>query len=208
MAMTKDSPILASDFVNLKARVKAEMARRNGYNSLATYAGTTYDYTVAPVAQGPIKEEHYDKIRDLMVNINSTTVTLPQLGVDSPIIAMNSLEANMTLFESKARSEQSVSDCSVACTGMCVTACTTSCSGCTGCSGCDGTCSGGCDGTCSGSCDGCSGCSGSCTDACTGQCETNCTTSCEALCWNGGDACSTCTGSCGSGCCGVCDGPY
>jgi len=52
----------AQDFIDLKARVKAEMTRRKGTGTLATYAGTSYDYSVTPASGDKILEEHIDKL--------------------------------------------------------------------------------------------------------------------------------------------------
>lgn len=214
MAMTITSKILATDFVNLKARVKAEMLRRNGTGTLAAYGAVGYDYTIAPTIGVVIKEEHYDKIRDLMANINSTTTALPALGVGSVVVAMNALEGNMTTFEAKPRAEMTTSDCSVSCTGMCITVCTTTCTGCTGtCTGgCDATCTGSCDDTCSAACaSNCSGtCSASCADNCSGSCDTTCSGGCDYLCsgcQGGCQGCTDCTSACtDNGCSAVCGG--
>ena len=37
--------LTAEEINSLKAKVKAEMARRNGYGSLESYAGADYDFT-------------------------------------------------------------------------------------------------------------------------------------------------------------------
>lgn len=195
MSLKKDTIIDSQGFIALKARVKNEMLRRNGNGSLTTYAGTAYDYSVAPTIGGVVKEEHYDKIRDLMANINPTKVGLGAKKVDDLIGAMDILEANMTVFESQPRGARSGNDCASLCSGVCISQCTTSCQGCDGCDGCDG-CSG-CGSACSDctGCSGCSGCGSACSD-CTGcsgcsGCGDACTWNCQALC--GG--CSDCSGS-------------
>lgn len=62
MALNSQNQILASDFVSLKARVKAEMNRRRYSGSLTSYAGTAYDYTENPTSGGVIKPEHANKL--------------------------------------------------------------------------------------------------------------------------------------------------
>ena len=231
MAMTKESYFLPADFINLKARVKAEMNRRNGNGSLTAYAAVGYDYTAVPTTGNvTINEEHFDKLRDPMAAINPATVGLGAKAVGDIVVAMDILEANMTTFEAKPRGELVSNDCSAACTGMCVTVCTTSCAGCTGsCTGdCNATCSGGCDGDCNSGCytgcyTGCNtscqgGCNTACDSTCSGSCTSTCAQICSAVCldvcsgcgntcwsacWEGNQACSTCTGNCGSGCSAV-----
>ena len=209
MTMGSGNKFASADFITLKARVKAEMNRRNGTGGLTTYAGVVYDYSVIPVIGGKVKLEHYSKIRDVMATINPATVSLPTKIVSDKIQAMNVLEANMTSYEAKARGERSTSDCASSCTGMCISACTTSCSGsctgscascsgCSGCGGCDGscstvcnsTCSGGCQAGCQSACASCSSCGG-CDGGCIGSCQVTCTTAC----WEGCAACTGCYGS-------------
>ena len=44
--------LTAEEINSLKAKVKAEMARRNSYGSLEDYAGADYDFTQNPVGGG------------------------------------------------------------------------------------------------------------------------------------------------------------
>lgn len=46
MAYTRNNPILSSDITSLKTRVNAEMARRNGSGSLASY-NKAFTYSAA-----------------------------------------------------------------------------------------------------------------------------------------------------------------
>lgn len=224
MAMTVGSSITSVDFVNLKARVKAEMTRRNGNGSLTAYAGATYDYTTVPAAGVIIRTEHHNKIRDPQAAINPTGLPATQ-AIGGSVVAMNTLEAKQTLFEAQPRGAISGNDCASLCSGMCVTVCTTTCSGtctsscgsdgCTSCSGCSGDCWNSCG---SDGCTNCSGCSGSCwsscgSDGCTNTCSQYCTscegcTGCTGDCWNscGDDGCSgSCSSTCGSnGCSNMC----
>lgn len=54
--------ITAEELITLKAKVKAEMARRNGYGSLEKFAGTDYDFTVTPKSGETILAEHGKKV--------------------------------------------------------------------------------------------------------------------------------------------------
>ena len=75
MAYESGVKIAATDFVNLKARVKAEMNRRKGTGSLTSYAGTSYDYTTTPASGGKILEEHIDKLIVPLSNVNFTSIS-------------------------------------------------------------------------------------------------------------------------------------
>jgi len=196
MSMGIGNKSIAQDFINLKARVKAEMLRRNGSGSLTAYAGVAYDYTAVPVVGGKVKIEHYSKVRDTMTYINPATVSLPAKIVGDKKQAMNLLEANMTSYEAKPRSDRTASDCAAGCSGVCISTCSTACVGCSSCSSCSGSCDGcsGCSGSCSG---GCSGCSGSCSGSCS-----SCTGSCTGFCSTGCSGCTSCSGC--SGCGGAC----
>ena len=71
MGLTQGERALASDFVDLKARVKAEMNRRCRNGSLVAYAGTNYDYTTPLEAGGKINLEHVNKIIEPLNAITS-----------------------------------------------------------------------------------------------------------------------------------------
>ena len=192
MSLKKDTIIDSQGFIALKARVKNEMLRRDGNGPLTAYAGSIYDYNTTPAMDGIVKEEHYDKIRDLMANINPATTTLGAKSAGDIVVAMNDLEGNMTVYESKARGTYASSgngDCASACTGMCVTQCTTTCvTSCTGsCEGscsavCADSCSGGCEGSCKGSCD------GSCSGGCLGTCKSKCNWGCDTTCYEAAES--------------------
>lgn len=72
MALKAYDPVLAADFIALKARVKAEMQRRSYYGSLTSYAGTAYDYTEVPANDKIIKTEHINKLVTPMNAINAS----------------------------------------------------------------------------------------------------------------------------------------
>lgn len=61
--------LTASEFQQLKTKVKAEMARRGAYGSLAGYAAAAYDFSSPPVSGGLILAEHGQKTIDLLLKI-------------------------------------------------------------------------------------------------------------------------------------------
>lgn len=184
------SVVKADRFTALKARVKAEMQRRNQSGSVASYGGTAYDYTVAPAAGKTVRAEHRDKLVTPMRAVNSDLVPA-SVGSAIKESELANLETRVTAWSARSMTDQSGSDCKSGCTGTCYTGCATGCgSGCeTGCTGCSGGCEG-CGSGCSGSCDGCSGCGGcdntchhACSaDGCTGSCYAVCATSCQSGC--------------------------
>ena len=194
------SKVSAQRYNNLKAEVKAECARRSnvsttsGSTSVASYAGTAYDYTTTPASGVVIKEEHYTKNKVPLAAIKSG------IGSDSKLIDdsnMTELESFVTLCKAQGKEDKTAENntCSGGCTGLCYLTCTGSCSG-----GCEGTCSGGCSGSCKNSCGG--ACSSSCKEGdcyggCSGDCEGSCTGDCDGSCKGGCDGCS---GYCGAAC--------
>ena len=157
MASTYGSFILASDFLALKARVKAEMLRRNGPGSLVGYAGAGYDYTPGTGVGSIIKTELYNKIIDPMKAINPGVVLVENKSIGQFAIAFSVLEAQMTSFESFSGfdefSYENVSDCVASCSGVCFTTCSGGCG-----DSCGGECSNDCEGDCANSCyDSCGG---------------------------------------------------
>lgn len=191
MALNSQNQILASDFVSLKARVKAEMNRRCRSGSLTAYAGSAYDYSVVPANGVIVKPEHLNKLVVPINAISPSGYTEKAAGDAVPELA--TLDAKLAAHEAYPM-RGSGSDCASGCSGLCSSGCYNTCSGCGGscsydCSGCSGTCSGGCDTTCSGSC------SGSCGGACWRDgCTSNCTAACRMDCTGG------CKGNCGSIC--------
>ena len=53
--------LTAEQVKQLKAKIKAEMLRRNGNGSLASYGSVTYDFTVQPTKGSGILTEHGKK---------------------------------------------------------------------------------------------------------------------------------------------------
>lgn len=191
MALNSQNQILASDFVSLKARVKAEMNRRCRSGSLTAYAGAAYDYSVVPANGVIVKPEHLNKLVVPINAISPSGYTEKAAGDAVPELA--TLDAKLASHEAYPM-RGSGSDCASGCSGLCSSGCYNSCSGCGGscsydCSGCSGTCTGDCEGTCSG------GCSTSCGGACWRDgCTSNCTAACRMDCTGG------CKGNCGSIC--------
>lgn len=191
MALNSQNQILASDFVSLKARVKAEMNRRCRSGSLTAYAGAAYDYSVVPANGVIVKPEHLNKLVVPINAISPSGYTEKAAGDAVPELA--TLDAKLAAHEAYPM-RGSGSDCASGCSGLCSSGCYNSCSGCGGscsydCSGCSGTCTGDCQGTCSG------GCSTSCGGACWRDgCTSNCTAACRMDCTGG------CKGNCGSIC--------
>ena len=186
MALTTGNQYLASEFNALKARVKAEMQRRQYNGSLTTYGGTSYDYTVTPAAGNTVLIEHMNKLVQPLNAINATGMTTVKTG--DPIQAIQALNTFLTAAE-KYSLTSSTTDWKSSCTGLCTTGCGNTCTGCSGtCTGtcsttCTGSCSGGCSGcggNCTGKCYGCKGCSGGCS-GCAG-CGSSCSKNCSAVC--------------------------
>ena len=191
------SKVSAQRYNNLKAEVKAECARRSnvsttsGSTSVASYAGTAYDYTTTPASGVIIKEEHYTKNKVPLAAIKSGIGSNSKLIDDSN---MTELESFVTLCKAQGKEDKTAANntCSGGCTGLCYLTCTGSCSG-----GCQGTCSGSCTGSCK------NGCGGACSSSCKeGDCYGGCSGDCEGSC--SGSCGSNCKGTCVGGCSGYC----
>lgn len=188
MALSSKNLVLASDFVSLKTRVKAEMNRRCRTGSLTAYAGTAYDYTVAPASGGVIRTEHINKLVEPVNAIAASGYTTSSDG--DTVVELDTLNTKLAAHESYPM-RGSGTDCASSCSGLCSSGCWNSCSGCGG--GCSYSCSGDCDGTCD-------GCSGTCSGTCSGSCSGTCTGSCSGGCVGCTATCQTCAGVCGNGC--------
>lgn len=189
MALSEGNVILASDFIAIKARVKAECARRKYNGSVESYAGSNYDYTVTPQDGNVPLPEHFNKIIVPMNAMVNTGRSQTQNGY--LVRAMNDIDSALTALESITETASS-SGCKASCTGLCQGTCTTGCTGCTG----------GCSGSCGGSCS--SGCSGGCRTTCTSLCADDCTAACEESCYS--NCYHSCTGGCSGECKGTCVG--
>ena len=199
MSLSAKEQCLAQEMIDLKARVKAEMQRRNGNGSLVAYAGTDYDYTVDPAAGGQMLTEHVNKI---VVPMNAITASgMTEQAVGDQAMAMDGIDAKLTVYVAEPAQKNGTSSCSGACSGLCVSSCYSSCGGscsvgCGSCGGCSGGCTGDCNETCSNQCgsDGCSGncgsnckrdgCTAYCGMSCWGKCSNNCSGGCENTCKN------------------------
>lgn len=200
MALQSGDVISASDFINLKARVKAECARRKYNGSVASYANSSYDYTTVPSSNSAPLPEHFNKIitpMNAMVNTGRSTVSSGSL-----VEQLNTISTALTRLEGISATASN-GGCKSSCTGLCQGTCST------GCSGCSGSCTGGCKNSCSGGCavvcyDGCdTGCYSSCDINCSPQCSNNCYNSCKDSCDSG------CKGRCKGSCMGDTDiSPY
>ena len=199
MSLSAKEQCLAQEMIDLKARVKAEMQRRKGNGSLVAYAGTDYDYTVDPAAGGQMLTEHVNKI---VVPMNAITASgMTEQAVGDQAMAMDVIDAKLTVYVAEPAQKNATSSCSGACSGLCISNCYSSCGGscsvgCGSCGGCSGGCTGDCNETCSNQCgsDGCSGncgsnckrdgCTAYCGMSCWGKCSSNCSGGCENTCKN------------------------
>ncbi len=183
------SVVKADRFTALKAKVKAEMLRRNQSGSVAAYGGSAYDYAQPPAKGGLVRGEHREKVITPMRAVNSDLVD--EAG-DSVIREekLADLETRVEVWAARSITDRSGSDCKSGCTGTCYTGCVTGCSGCgsgcpTGCSGC-GT---GCGTACW------KGCSQDCTDTCPNACSSSgCAYNCTGACTTCGNGCGWCSG--------------
>lgn len=197
MSLSAKEQCLAQEMIDLKARVKAEMQRRNGNGSLVAYAGTDYDYTVDPAAGGQMLTEHVNKI---VVPMNAITASgMTEQAVGDQAMAMDGIDAKLTVYVAEPAQKNGTSSCSGACSGLCVSSCYSNCGGscsvgCGSCGGCSGGCTGDCNETCSNQC-GSDGCSGNCGNNCK---RDGCTAYCGMSCW--GKCSSNCSGGCENTC--------
>lgn len=161
--------LISPDRINsLKARVKAECQRRNASGSVASYGGTSYDYTNVPANGVTIAAEHRDKIMQPLKAINSTKInTFESQNTVTSNEDISLMESFITVLEKRDKTDGSGTDCNSGCTGMCYSTCT-------------GTCRGSCTNACA---QGCSNdCTGSCTNWCAENCEYNCYPGCGTGC--------------------------
>ena len=193
MALTTGNPILASEIISIKARVKAEMLRRDKIGSLAEYGGSGYDYTVTPAAGNPILPEHFNKIIVPMNAMQDTGLT--EVASGDPIPALGHLNDLLTAAEQYPL-VSSETNCKASCTGLCTGSCSTSCG-----KNCSSGCQGSCDADCADDCyTGCTkGCGKACSSGCTGFCDDSCGLGCANSC-NG-----NCSSGCYTGCRGSCE---
>lgn len=169
----------SATFNNLKARVKAECARRKYTGSVESYAGTAYDYTNPAAAGKLIRYEHYTKLAEPLTAIDGKT-RMPRTRINQADIT--EMQNVLTTLEGKSLTTTSTG-CSASCTGLCYTACS---------GGCKGNCSAVCQNDCNYDCYGT--CYAVCADSCAGQCGDHCGGTCGTSCSD------TCTGGCRAAC--------
>lgn len=173
----------ASDFIELKRKVKNEMLRRRYTGSLYSYGGEGYDFTVTPEPGKQITTEQANKIIEPMTAISYSGMSVQNPGDQAK--AMDQLNAMIAIYEA-APLEGESHCCRTSCSGLCYTGCSAECTGsCEG--GCGENCENGCLNTCTGSCSGT--CRGGCYGGC-GGCDYGCLYGCGASCTG------TCSGSC------------
>lgn len=196
--------ISAERFTALKAKVKAEMLRRNQSGSVAAYGGAAYDYTNVPAAGHIIQKEHIEKLTGPMRAVNPDLVPEPGGVVTEAELA--NLETHITKWAQRAIVDKTDTDCKSGCTGTCYTGCATGCSG-TCSAACRNDCTGGCGDSCSNDCsnmckDTCySGCVGSCINDCSRNCSNGCSSNCGGNCIGGCRfGCTSCTDECTHAC--------
>lgn len=198
MAFAVNNPILASDFINLKARVKAECARRCYNGSVAQYATSEYDYTSQPTSGGIPLPQHLNKIIIPLNAIRNTGISETRVGY--LVRAYDTAQTILSELES-IEADADNAGCSASCTGLCQGTCTETCtSGCTG--GCKGSCRDSCRNGCGTSCN--IACADGCTSDCGGNCGADCGVSCQGLCIQ--ECANNCTGGCMNKCQGSCTG--
>ena len=61
--------LTAYEFIKLKAKVRRELARRNGCGPVNQYATSTYNFDTIPEAGGVIFDDQGDKVIDLALKV-------------------------------------------------------------------------------------------------------------------------------------------
>ena len=157
----------------LKAKLKAEMLRRDGVGSLVAYGGSAYDFSTQPAVGMKTKPDFGEKTVDIFLKIEDfKDLKLTQEGNPIPRALGSLMLDEIDRLSKEVKTGESVdtvrdlfptrqvekTSCRGSCSGLCVGSCISQCNGCTGCTE---TCGTGCA-------NGCSGCSGSCQETCTG----------------------------------------
>lgn len=159
----------AAQVNELKAKIKAEMLRRNGHGSLAAYGNASYDFKTTPVADDWIWTEQGQKTVDLILKIEDfgdLFFARKHENIPEDFSTKLLTEIDRLSKEAKTGETTEKSSCRGDCTGLCVASCISQCNGCSGCTASCGTgCASGCN----------ANCTGSCNTNCTGGCNTNCT---------------------------------
>ena len=187
MSLIYGQLLSSEDVINLKAKIKAELSRRNQNTDISSYGGPSYDFSSNPDSGDLTSYEYIDKILTPLRAVNEDTVfsIYGPIYIGSPTKALgsetgDSINAFVTSLQGDTFSKGGTHHCKASCSGMCSTTC-------------QGNCSNGCTNGCYGSCTGnCSSCGGYCSSSCSGDCEGTSTGSCGSLC------AGTCSGSCGN----------
>lgn len=181
---------MTADEINaIKKKVKAEMQRRHGTGSMATYAGTNWDFTALPATGGKVQTEHGHKVIAPIIAVKPQgNLTDAAAGAKIPS-DFNTANLNKIVDTYAAEATTTPhSSCQASCSGLCTTGCYS------GCSGCLSSCINGCAYECTNSC------TASCMLDCVTGCENTCKITCFKVCLN------SCVGGCESGCEGGCEG--
>jgi hypothetical protein len=190
----------ASDFIELKKKIKEEMLRRCHTGSLAAYGGSEYDFVETPQVGGRLTVDQANKVIIPMNAITDSGFTAQEVGQQAK--AMGRLYDKIVEYAS-APLEGEGHFCNASCSGLCYTECSGSCS--IDCSGeCGGNCTTSCGNNCTGSCVG--ECGGNCSSACADNCENSCLGDCSGTCGGCGGYCGGSCGGCADSCLGGCSG--
>lgn len=152
----------SQQLITLKAKLKTELARRNGlgpasgakwtptkaFGSLSDYSSAAYDFTQQPIKDGRITVDQGKKTVDLLLKIKeygdlepvSNTKPIPKSFNAGLIEYVDTLAGHQFTGESTESN-----DCGSACSGLCVGSCIGMCNGCLGCTA---SCGSGCNGGC------------------------------------------------------------
>lgn len=161
--------MMTAETVNqIKAKIKAELLRRNGHGSVASYADVSYDFLTIPATDNWVLTEQGQKTVNLLLKIedygnlfrSEKSSYIPSDFTESLLTELDRLSK-----ETKTGLSTEVSSCRGDCTGLCISSCISQCNGCSGCTASCGT-----------------GCTTGCYSNCTGSCNTNCTSGCFSQC--------------------------
>ena len=178
------SNVSKDDLTGLRAVIREECSRRNGFGSLAGYADeTAYGVGNTPESGSPITASQGKGIIDPLIAVRDYNA-LRELVIQGRPIPPDFDTSTIITYVNDLRNEpldSATTSCRSACTGLCISYCSNACrNGCT--SNCSSTCAGDCSGYCASGCTG--GCSNSCTGGCSNSCTGNCANSCSGTCHN------------------------
>ena len=136
-----------SKLQEVRAAVKAEASRRNGYGSIAGYGDSEFDFE-SPETGSVIKEEQGKGIIDPIVSIKEFG-DLKALVHEGDPIPDDFNETKILQIVNDLKKEEMTgnhSSCRAACTGLCIGTCSSTCNGST--ASCQGGCISGCMTSC------------------------------------------------------------